>query len=120
MLEDRDRIAVLRANGYDGVTKQTISLARKPMKFALVMEPKALKLMRLSFPNDPFYPETEKKEKREQEPTLRVHTAPLFKQQVLKAFDEDGFSSMQEGMTQVLKWWLEWRQRDEANLQSAG
>jgi len=28
-VQDKDRIAVLRANGYDGVTAQTLSIAKK-------------------------------------------------------------------------------------------
>lgn len=120
MVPDKDRIALLHLNGYSGVSKQTISIARNPKKFALVMEPQALRLQQVAFPNDPFYPETEKKEKRQQEPTLRFHADPLFKQQILKAFDEDGFSSTQDGMENVLKWWLEWRRQNETNIEQAG
>jgi hypothetical protein len=120
MVPDKDRIDLLRLNGYSGVSKQTISIARSPKKFALVMETQALRLQQVAFPNDPFYPETAKKERKPQDPTMRFHADPLLKDEILKAFAEDGYPDAQTGLTRVMQWWLEWRRTNEAGIQQAG
>lgn len=119
MVPDKARIDVLQANGYDGVTKQTISLARKPKKFALVLEPNALRLQKLAFPNEPFYPEDERKRASLPDPTLRCHLPQKLKDEVLQALREDGYPDAQAGLLFLIDMYLI-RRRNEEPVEQAG
>ena len=120
MVQDKDRIAVLQANGYSGVTKQTISIARNPKRFALVLESKALKLQRLAFPNDPFYPEEAKQERPAQDPTVRCKLPDHRKQELLQALHEDGYAEIQTGLSYIIDMYLIRRKHGETSIQQAG
>ena len=122
MVQDKDRIAVLQANGFAGVTKQTISIARNPDRFALCLIPRADKLLRLAFPNDPLIPGELKdaKESRPQDPTVRCKISEARKAELIQALREDGYNEIQSGLAFVIEMYLIKRRRDEDDIQQAG
>lgn len=119
-VQDKDRIAVLHANGYDGVSKQILSIARKPEKYALELTSRARKLMRLAFPNDPLVPDQETKAERPPtDPDVRCKLPPALKAEFLEALREDGYSEIQSGLAFVINTYLI-RRRYEEDIQQAG
>lgn len=120
MVQDKDRIAVLHANGYVGATKQTISIARNPKRFALVLEPNALRLQKLAFPNDPFYPEDERaKDEKPSDPTVRCKLPRPRKAELVEALREDGYADMQSGLSYIINMYLI-RRKHEESVEQAG
>lgn len=120
MVQDKERIAVLRANGYDGVTNQTLSIARKPEKYALCLVPRARKLMQIAFPNDPIVPEDARPaDKQPADPTVRCRLPEERKAELLEALREDGYSEIQAGLAFIINMYLI-RRRHEESIQQAG
>jgi hypothetical protein len=120
MVQDKDRIAVLHANGYDGVTKQTLSIARKPEKYALCLVPRARRLMQLAFPNDPITPEDARPaEKQPSDPTVRCKLPETRKAELLEALREDGYSEIQAGLAYIINMYLI-RRKHEETLEPTG
>ena len=120
MVQDKERIAVLRANGYEGVTNQTLSIARKPEKYALCLVPRARKLMQIAFPNDPIVPEDARPaDKQPADPTVRCNLPKERKAELLEALREDGYSEIQAGLAYIINMYLI-RRRHEESIQQAG
>ncbi len=119
-VQDKDRIAVLRANGYDGVTNQTLSIAKKPERYALELTPRAKRLMRLAFPNDPLVPDPEPKANRpHRDPDMRFRLSDELKEELAQALHEDGYDQWQSGLVFIINMYLV-RRRHEENIQQAG
>lgn len=120
MVQDKDRIAVLRANGYDGVTNQTLSIAKKPERYALELTSRAKRLMRLSFPNDPLIPDPEPKVDRpHRDPDMRFRLSEELKEELAQALREDGYDQWQSGLLFIINMYLV-RRRHEEDIQQAG
>ncbi len=120
MVQDKDRIAVLQANGFDGVTKQTISIARNPEKYALCFISRAEKILRLAFPNDPLLPEDNRRaEKVPSDPTVRCKLPEKRKDELLQALREDGYAEIQAGLAYIIDMYLI-RRRHEESVEQAG
>ncbi len=120
MVQDKDRIAVLRANGFDGVTNQTLSIARKPEKYALCLIPRAKKLMQLAFPNDPIVPEDSRPaDNKPSDPTVRCKLPEHRKAELAEALREDGYSDMQSGLSYIIDIYLV-RRKYEEPVEQAG
>jgi hypothetical protein len=120
MVQDKDRVAVLRANGYDGVTNQTLSIAKKPEKYALELTSRARRLMQLAFPNDPLVPDQETKAERPPtDPDVRCKIPKTLKEELAQALREDGYNEMQTGLMFIINMYLV-RRRHEEDIQQAG
>jgi hypothetical protein len=119
MVQDKDRLAVLHANGYTGATKQTLSIARNPKKYALCLYPPADRLLNIAFPNEPLMPDELRAVRPAQDPTVRCKLPESRKQELLQALREDGYSEIQTGLAFIINMYLI-RRRHEEPVEQAG